>query len=61
MVEGSGLERLCTVASSDQEIELRIHELMLQAFDESQIRSRKKALEEYSNRASAEKIIRLLS
>lgn len=61
MVEGSGLEQLCTVASLDREIEHQIHELMLQTFDESQIRTRKKALQEYSNRANAEKILRLLS
>jgi len=61
MVEGSGLEKLCAVATSDTELELRIHELMLLAFDESQIRKRKKALQEYSNRAGAEKILRLLT
>ena len=61
MVEGSGLEKLCAVAFSDTELELRIHELMLQAFDESQIRKRKTALQEYSNRAGAEKILRLLT
>jgi hypothetical protein len=61
MVEGSGLEQLCSVATSDRELELQIHELMLQSFDESQIRKRKKALQEYSNRAGAEKILRILS
>jgi hypothetical protein len=61
MVEGSGLERLCTVATSDREMELQIHGLMIQPFNELQIRNRKKALKELSNRAGAEKIIRLLN
>jgi hypothetical protein len=61
MVEGSGLEALCTVATAGRELELQIHDLMLQAFDESQIRIRNKALQEFSNRASAEKILRLLA
>jgi len=61
MVEGSGLEALCTVATSGRELELQIHDLMLQAFDESQIRIRNKALQEFSNRASAEKILRMLA
>lgn len=61
MVEGSGLDQLCSVALSERELQLQIHELMLQTFDESQIRKRKKALQDYSNRAGAEKIIRLLN
>jgi len=61
MVEGSGLEKLCTVATSGRELELQIHDLMLQAFDESQIRIRKKTLQEFSNRAGAEKILRMLA
>jgi hypothetical protein len=61
MIEGSGLKKLCTVATSDRELELQIHDLMQQDFDESQIRKRKKALLEFSNRAGAEKILRLLA
>jgi len=61
MVEGSGLERLCTVATSGPEIDLQIHDLMTRAFDASQIKMRKKALLEFSNRAGAEKIFRLLT
>lgn len=61
MIEGSGLEKFCTVATSDRELELQIHDLMQRDFDESQIRKRKKALMEYSNRAGAEKILRLLA
>lgn len=61
MVEGSGLEDLCTVSRSDRELELQLHDLMLRSFDESQIRKRKKVLQEFSNRTSAEKILRLLA
>jgi hypothetical protein len=61
MVEGSGLANLCSIATSDRELELQIHGLMIEAFDEKQISNRKKALKEFSNRASAEKILRLLS
>jgi hypothetical protein len=60
MVEGSGLESLCTIATSERELELQLHGLMAQSFDERQIRKRKKALVEFSNRAGAEKILRLL-
>lgn len=60
MVEGSGLEKLCTIATSDRELELQLHGLMIQTFDELQIRRRKKTLQEFSNRASAEKITRML-
>jgi len=61
MVEGSGLAKLCSIATSDRELELQLHGLMVEAFDEKQISNRKKALKEFSNRASAEKILRLLS
>ena len=61
MVEGSGLESLCAVAKEGREMEGQIHRLMLQAFEESQIRTRKKALQEFSNRAGAEKILRKLA
>ncbi|MBE9518660.1 MAG: glycosyltransferase family 1 protein, partial [Bacteroidetes bacterium] len=61
MVEGSGLESLCTVAKEGREMEDQIHKLMLLAFEESQIRTRKKALQEFSNRAGAEKILRMLA
>lgn len=61
MVEGSGLASLCTVAREGSEMEDQIHKLMLQAFEESQIKTRKKALKEFSNRAGAEKILRMLA
>ena len=61
MVEGSGLEMLCRVAGSEKELESQIHGLMQQGFAESELEKRKKALKDYSNRASAEKILRLLT
>jgi len=61
MIEGSGLESLCRVTRSYRELEQQIHGLMLQPFEESEIRKRKKALQEFSNRTSAEKILRLLT
>jgi hypothetical protein len=61
MVEGSGLEELCKLAGSKKELLTQIHDLMQQAFGESELRTRKKALQDYSNRAGAVKILRLLS
>lgn len=61
LVEGSGLEGLCTVAGSVRELEAQIHALMTQTFDKLQISNRKKALMEFSNRAGAERILRLLA
>lgn len=60
MVEGTGLEPLCTVINSNQELLLKLDELMVLPFDKEQISIRKKALKEFSNRAGAEKIFRLL-
>jgi hypothetical protein len=60
MVEGSGLERLCTIATSGREFELQLRGLMTESFDEEQIRKRNKVLMAFSNRAGAEKILRLL-
>ena len=61
MVEGSGLDKLCIVARSLEESKLQLETLMGQAFNEQQVRDRKKALMEFSNRAGAEKILRILS
>lgn len=60
MVTGSDLEQLCTVVGRDRELQPKIHELMMEPFEEAEIRKRKKALQEYSNRASAEMILRLI-
>jgi hypothetical protein len=61
LLEGSGLEKLCTVAGSERELERQIHDLMQLPFEESELRRRRKALKDYSNRANAEKILRLLT
>lgn len=60
MVTGSGLESLCMLAGSGPELNRQIHELMETPFGEPEILKRKKALREYSCRASAEKILRML-
>ena len=60
MVEGSGLDKLCSILGNNRNLESIIDALMLQSFNESQIRTRKKALMEISNRAGAEIILRLL-
>ena len=60
MIEGSGLMGLCKVAASYPEAKTQLQTLMELPFDEQQIRNRKKALQEFSNRAGAEKILRIL-
>jgi len=61
MVEGSGLDKLCTVAESAEDLEAHVHELMQRPFTSSELQERKKALKQFTNRASAEIISRLLS
>jgi hypothetical protein len=61
MVEGSGLAGLCKVARSMTESRILLETLMAQAFGEQEIRDRKKALKDFSNRAGAEKILRILA
>jgi hypothetical protein len=61
MVYGTGLEKLCSVASGNKEMLVELHKLMRRPFTLSEMQERKKALKEYSNRTSAEKIIRLLA
>jgi hypothetical protein len=60
MVSGSGLETLCMMAGTGPELNRQIHELMETPFGETEILKRKKALQGYSCRASAEKILRML-
>lgn len=60
MVEGTGLEHLCTISNSKDEMIQNIHRVMEIPFSEEEIRSRKKTLKEFSNRAGAEKILRLM-
>lgn len=61
MVYGTGLEGLCSVAESEEELRSKLKELMGKAFTQTELQQRKKALKEYSNRTSAEKIVRLLT
>jgi len=60
MVEGTGLDHLCTISNSKDEIIHGLNRLMGLPFSEEQIRVRKKTLKEFSNRAGAEKILRLM-
>ena len=61
MVHGTGLNDLCSVAGSYDALEAKLHELMKSPFTMEAIQQRKKALKEFSNRAGAEKILRILS
>jgi len=61
MVYGTGLEDLCTVAAGNEEMLAELDRLMVKPFTLKEIQARKKALKEYSNRTSAEKIMRMLA
>ncbi|MEN8227217.1 MAG: glycosyltransferase family 1 protein [Bacteroidota bacterium] len=61
MVEGTGLDQLCSVTNSKEEVIPELNKLMGIPFGDEQIKKRKKALKEFSNRAGAEKILRLIS
>lgn len=61
MVHGTGLHSLCFVSEPVQELEKHLDKLMNRPFTHLEILERKKALKEFSNRASAEKILRILT
>ncbi|MGW8314709.1 MAG: glycosyltransferase family 1 protein [Bacteroidales bacterium] len=61
MVEGTGLDQLCTVVHQASEIAPRLNQLMNRPVESEEVSRRKKALKDYSNRAGAEKILRLIS
>lgn len=61
MVEGTGLSRLCCVNEDPRELHAELEKMMATPFTRAQILERKKALKDFSNRAGAEKILRLLS
>ncbi|MCK4751384.1 MAG: glycosyltransferase family 1 protein [Bacteroidales bacterium] len=61
MVEGSGLDHLCSMVEDHKDLPGKIEELMKAPFGDNQIRARKKALQDHTNRAGAEKILRLIS
>lgn len=61
MVENTGLESLCVIRESAEEMNVALKELMNESFRESEIERRKKILSElYSNRHNAEKMLPLL-
>ncbi len=60
VVEGSGLESLCTVIDTPAEMQQQVDRLMALPIEEAALDARKKALKDYSNRAGAEKILRLI-
>jgi len=61
MIEGTALENLCHPVDTAEQTLAILHKLMGISFSESRIRERTIALADYSNRVSADKIIRLLS
>jgi hypothetical protein len=61
MVEGTGLDHLCTIARYPGELNLQLDRLMSTSFQEGEVIIRKKALKDYSNRAGAEKILRVIT
>jgi hypothetical protein len=61
MVDGTGLSPLCLMEHKDKNLGQLLEEIMAVPFSESQQMERKKALKEFSNRAGAEKILRLIS
>ncbi len=61
MVENTGLENLCVVRESADEMNVALHELMNVSFEESEVENRKTLLGNlYSNRNNAEKLLPLL-
>jgi hypothetical protein len=60
MVEGTGLTHLCRLANQPSDMISSLDELMELPITDVEIRERRKTLQEYSNRAGAEKIVRLL-
>lgn len=60
MIEGTGLESLCRLADDPQDMIDQLEKLMTLPFTQEQILERENALQDYSNRAGAEKILKLL-
>ena len=61
MVEGTGLIRLCIISEPWNELTLTLEKLMQTPFSKVLVEERKKALKDFSNRAGAEKILRIIS
>ncbi len=60
IIEGTGLDHLCVLADTNDSMIRTLDELMHSPFGENQIRERRKTLQDYSSRAGAEKILRLI-
>lgn len=61
MVENTGLEELCIIADSADEMKSKIKELLNQNFEAEEIEKRKKILlAQFSNEANAGKLIESL-
>lgn len=61
MVEGTGLSSQCIVDRKDENLSKLLEKIMALPFNRVQVMERKKALKDFSNRAGAEKILRLIS
>jgi hypothetical protein len=60
MIGGTGLESLCQLAEEPKDMTDQLEELMKRPFTEQQVIERESALKEYSNKAGAKKILKLL-
>ncbi|MEN8201474.1 MAG: glycosyltransferase family 1 protein [Bacteroidota bacterium] len=61
MVEGTGLSSLCIIERKEEDLGRMLERTMGMPFSRAQLLERKKALKEFSNRAGAEKILRLIT
>jgi len=61
MVEGTGLSHLCIIERKGEDLGEMLEKTMAKPITRTQLLERKKALKEFSNRAGAEKILRLIS
>lgn len=60
MVQGTGLESLCHVATTAQEMKTMIDNLAQQEFDKTEIQKRTEAMNEFSNQFNASLLIQYL-
>jgi hypothetical protein len=61
MVENTGLEEICTVANTSQEMQETVQKLFKQAFSEAEIENRKRILlSGFGNRENILKLIKVI-
>ena len=60
MIAGTGLESLCQLAEEPSDMIDQLEKLMTLPFTKEQVDERILALKDYSNRAGAEKILKLI-